>query len=556
MKNFWRNNYKFGIAHEISPVNKSIVDVFFEAVNKHQNKDALTCNGSSITFGEWKNLSLSLANGLSQLGIKKGDRVAIMLPNSIQYPIAVCAVLALGAVVVNINPMYTADEIGFAVENAGAKTIIVLDLLANKLEGFREHYGTQIITTNIADPYPFLKRFLIKNVQKYIQKVIPALNFKTSEFRDLCALPPLNNAITTVPDDLAFIQYTGATTGRPKGAMLTHGNIVANLMQIDLVLTAQNLTLGNQIVICALPLYHIFSLTANLFTFTFNGSRLVMIPNPKDVKAMVKVINSTPFTVFNSLDTLYHKLLDTPEFVNVPHPTYKYGISGGMATRVSVAKEWQRVTGTIPANCYGLSETSPAVCMSYLTDEYDGAVGFPIPSTEISLRDIHDVSKEAAFGLEGVIFIRGPQVMKGYWNNPEQTQKAINEDGWLNTGDIGKFSEEGKLFITSRVVEMVNVSGFNVYPAEVERVIDELSYVKEVAVVGLPDERTGEAVAAFVILQDGAIAQSEDIRSYCKQHLTRYKIPHKVFIAGELPKTAIGKLDKKKIVADYLANKN
>lgn len=550
MDKVWLKNYMLGTAHEIPPSDKTLIDLFDDACQRFNEKKAITCHDCSITFASFKKHVLILAQEMIALGIKKGDRVAVMLPNSLQYPIAVFAIFAAGATVVNVNPLYTADEVLYILQDSRPSLIICLDMLANKLAGCKGKYGiNNIITTNIADLYPFFKRNIIKFVQKYIQKTIPSLDYDAISFRTFCTSnKSLNSYVKIDKDQLAFIQYTGATTGRPKGAMLSHSNIVSNIRQIHAVLIPQKVELDEQIVMCVLPLYHIFSLTANLFTFTLSGAENVMIPNPKDFKSLIKTLNKTPFTIFNSLDTLYHKLLESPEFVNTPHTTYKYGICGGMATRISVANEIAKVLGHPPANCYGLSETSPAVSMSYLNEEYNGSVGFPIPSTEISIRALKNLTQEVEIGIEGVILVRGPQVMSGYWNNPEQTKKALSSDGWLNTGDVGYFTPEGRLFITSRVTEMIIVSGFNVYPAEIERVIDDLDYVKEVAVVGRPDENTGEAAHVYIVLKDDALATPEEIIKHCKKYLTKYKIPRTVHFLSELPKTAVGKIDKKNIV--------
>ncbi|MDD3265658.1 MAG: AMP-binding protein [Burkholderiales bacterium] len=551
MEKIWLKNYKDGIPHEISLAHNSMGELFLEACGKYKHKKAVTCQGYSLTFGELEHKSKIFANELKKLGFVKGDRLGVMLPNSVLYPVVVFAALLMGVVVVNVNPLYTKDELEYIIQNSEPKAIVVLDVLADKTSDLKKLGVSHIIKANIADPYGFVKRFIISNVQKYVLRTIPAINHECLSFRDMYTQDVEMNSFEKVDVDcLAFIQYTGATTGRPKGAMLSHGNILSNIAQIFGVLEPQVPSLDSQIVICALPLYHIFSLTANLFTFCLHGSENVMIPNPKDIKSMVKVMNSTPFTVFNGLDTLYHKLLETPEFVNTPHPDYKYGISGGMATRPSVALAWFKATGTYPTNCYGLTETSPATNMSYFDDEYNGSVGLPIPSTHIEIRNQNDLTTCLDINENGVIFIKGPQVMSGYWRNEEQTKKAL-VDGWLNTGDVGNINDRGQLTITSRVSELIIVSGFNVYPAEVERVIDELPQVKDVAVLGRPSESTGECVYAFVSRKEGSTITEKEVYRYCKQHLTRYKLPKEIIFLDELPKTSVGKSDKKRIVAEY-----
>ena len=555
MEKVWLNNYKANIPAEIVQDDTTIIDLFEKACKTYSNNRAVTCHNVSLTFRDVRDRVSRVAEGLARLGVIRGDRVAIILPNSIQYPISVFAIHALGAAVVNINPLYTAAEIEFVVKDSSPKVIITLDMFAEKLNGFHNKYGIEhIVLSKIADPYPVFKRTLIGLSLRYISKVKPKLNYTPKMWLDLYHNDnTLNDYAKISYEDIAFIQYTGATTGHPKGAMLLHRNIVSNIKQIFAVLDAQVAEMDKQIVITALPLYHIFSLTANLYTFFLHGSENVMIPNAKDIKSLIKTMNTTPFTIFNSLDTLYNKLLETPLFMNSKHPTYKYGICGGMATRESVAKNWQQHTGLYPTNCYGLTESSPCVSMNYFDDEFSGAVGYPVPSTEIDIRSLDEEQKSLQINEKGLIFIRGPQLMLGYWNNPEQTKKALSEDGWFNTGDIGFINEKGQLVISGRETEMVIVSGFNVYPAEVEQVVDMMPQVHEVAVVGYPAEETGESVHAFIVLSGNKLLTRDEIRAHCRKNLTKYKMPKTITIVEELPKTLVGKIDKKALVAKYLA---
>ncbi len=556
MEKIWLKNYKPGIPAEITEDDSTLVDMFEYACKSYATNRAVTCHNVTLSFAQLRGRVLKIAQGLADLGVSHGDRVAIILPNSIQYPLTVFAVLALGSIVVNINPLYTPNEIEYVIKDSEPKIIVTLDMFADKLNGLQNRYGVEhIVYSKIADPYPWFKRTVIGLVLRFIAGVNPKLKYKPKRWFDLFNNP---QELTSYPevshDDIAFIQYTGATTGRPKGAMLLHRNIVANIKQVFAVIEPQVANIDQQVVISALPLYHIFSLTANLFTFFFHGSENVMIPNAKNIKDLVKTMNRTPFTIFNSLDTLYNKLLDYKPFTSVKHQYYRYGICGGMATRQSVADAWYKHTGLYPTNCYGLTETSPCVSMSYFDDPFSGAVGYPVPSTEIDIRDVETGQKSLNVGENGLIYIRGPQLMKGYWRNSEQTQKALTSDGWFCSGDIGYINDKGQLVISGRQTEMIIVSGFNVYPAEIERVIDELPEVKEVAVVGYPDPDTSEAVHAFIVFDGEHLLSQEEIIRYCRKSLTKYKMPKTITVVKELPKTLVGKIDKKAIVATYLAS--
>lgn len=557
MEKIWLKSYKNNVPHEVVLDDKTIVDLFEATCKAYPDNRAVTCHGETLSFSEVHERVSKIARGLADLGVRHGDRIALVLPNSIQYPLCVFATHLLGAIVVNINPLYTASEMEYVIANSEPKVVIILDMFSEKLNGFYNKYGIEhIIVTRIADPYPFLKKTIINLVLRYISKVNPKLQYQAKSFVDLYHNPnKLEESPLVNNNDIAFIQYTGATTGHPKGAKLLHRNIVANIYQIYAVIGAQVADLDKQVVISALPLYHIFSLTANLFTFFFKGSENVMIPNAKDLKDLVKTMNKTPFTIFNSLDTLYNKLLEYKPFTSVTHKYYRYGICGGMPTRQSVADAWFKHTGMYPTNCYGLTETSPAVSMSYFDDTFNGSVGYPLPSTEINIID-PKTGHSLGIGEKGIIQIRGPQLMSGYWRNEEQTRKAISEDGWFNTGDMGYIDTNGHLFISGRETEMIIVSGFNVYPAEVELVIDELPEIAEVAVVGYKDEETGEVPHAYIVFHEGMSLEKEQIIKHCRKELARYKIPRSINFVSELPKTLVGKIDKKAIVAKYLANED
>ncbi|MFN7094694.1 MAG: AMP-binding protein, partial [Burkholderiales bacterium] len=455
-------------------------------------------------------------------------------------------------IVVNINPLYTEYEVEYLLQNSGAKVVIVLDLMAKKLNNLYGKNGLEhVVVTKVSDPYPFIKRNLINFALKYIKRVDSSYTFKAHDYRDLLSY---NKTLSYIPEvkseDLAFIQYTGATTGKPKGAMLSHGNVVANIDQIYAWLIPQ-IELTDHVVIDALPLYHIFSLTANLFTFFFTGNHNIMIPNPRDVKDVVKTLVNNPFTVFSALDTLYSHLLNSAEFTRNKYPYFKYSVAGGMPARSSVANEWYELTKVMPSNCYGLTEASPAVTMNPMNNQFDGSVGFPIPSTEVEIRNLV-TGEPLPLGQTGAVYIRGPQLMRGYWNAPEQTAAALDKDGWFNTKDIGYLNEQGKLFLNGRQSEMIIVSGFNVYPAEVEAVLDQIPAIKEVAVTGMANKLTGEAVVAFVVLHPEQEITEAEIVKQCRKKLTSYKVPRQVFMLKELPKTLVGKIDKVALSKQHL----
>ncbi|MCX8514125.1 MAG: AMP-binding protein [Burkholderiales bacterium] len=546
MNKFWLNNYPSGVPEEITASKETIVSIFDKICDQFPNNKAYTCDSHSITFAEAKKYVENFAMGLSKIGIVKGDRVAIMLPNTIQYPIALFAILKLGAIVVNINPLYTPSEIEYLINNSGAKSIIVIDMMASKLDGLINKYNlNNIIVTKLPDFYSFAKRCLFNFVIKYVKKLNVNYGYDALNFRDLVNTEEkfvAKNDFTA--DDIAFIQYTGATTGKPKGAVLLHRNIVANVVQVHAWLRPQTQFTVNDIVISALPLYHIFSLTANLFTFSFLGAEIVMITNPRDSNSMLKTLKASNFTVLSALDTFFTHLLSNKEFTSYKFKNYRYGIAGGMSARASVLSKWREVTGVNIANCYGLTETSPALTMNPIDDKpFDGSVGFPISSTEIEIRDINTM-QVLNINEVGIIFARGPQVMREYWNNPEQTKLNIDENGWFNTKDLGYLNEQGKLFLSGRQSEMIIVSGFNVYPAEVENNLNAIFEISASAVIGIPNELTGEAVIAFVVFKHGLSLTSEEIIKKCKNVMAGYKVPKQIHVLDDLPKTLVGKIDK------------
>ncbi len=554
MDKIWLNSYPEGMPETISEDKQTLNDLFIKVCEKYATNRAFTANGVSINYKQTSEYVNNLASSLLELGIKHGDRVAVIMPNLIQYPLSIFAILKIGAIVVNINPLYTASEIDFLLENSGAKVVIVLDMMAAKLNTlYNKHSVEHVIVTKYADLYPLYKRIIFNLAIKYIKRSDVSYDYTAHDFRGLVykSVPEIGK-FSVDSKDVAFIQYTGATTGSPKGAMLLHSSIVSNLNQIHPWLTKTVGPIDKEVVIDALPLYHIFSLTANLFTFFFTGSENVMIANPRDVKAMVKVLHKSKFTVFSALDTLYNHLLNSSEFTSQKFPYFKYSVAGGMPARKSVADKWFDVTNVIPSNCYGMTEASPAVTMNIIGEAFDGSVGYPIPSTEVAIRDI-TTGAELPVGETGVIWVRGPQLMSGYWNNIEQTKAAFDADGWFNSKDLGYFNKQGKLFISGRQSEMVIVSGFNVYPAEIESVLDNFKEIKESAVIGVTDEISGEAILAFIVFKEGLHLQEADIIAKCRKVLTAYKVPRHIHIVEELPKTLVGKIDKSALSKKFAA---
>lgn len=556
---FWIKSYPLNVEATIKPADKTLDELFEEACSKYSNNKCVSCHNTTFTFKEIKVLVDNFAASLINLGIKKGDRVAVIMPNLIQYPIVIFAILKIGAVVVNVNPLYTDSEMEYILKDSGSKAAVILDMMARKLNKLYKKDNLQhIIVTKVPDCYPMLTRLIMNFVIKYIQKVDVSYDYEALKFVDLIKSSSANNLQDLVSDndidisDLAFLQYTGATTGKPKGAMLTHKNIVSNIRQIHSWIIPQTDDLSKQIVIDALPLYHIFSLTANLFTFFFSGSENVMIPNPRDLKYTLKVLKKVPFTIFNALDTLYNHLLNSEEFMKNKYPSFKYSVAGGMPASRQVMEKWYQHTSVMPSNCYGLTEASPAVTMNPFSNTFDGSVGLPIPSTLVEIRDIKEAAKSLEINEIGLIFIKGPQVMDSYWNNPEQTKASFDKDGWFNTQDLGYLDERGKLYITGRLSELIIVSGFNVYPKEVETVIESFEGINEVAIFGVPSANTGESVIAYVSGKDGLSLKANEIRERCRTKLASYKLPSEIIIIKELPKTLVGKIDKVTLKKQFL----
>ncbi len=546
----WLANYPDGAPAEIDTSNQpSIVTMFEEACRKYRDRPAFHSMGKTISYGELDTLSKQFAAALrGKLGLAKGDRVALMMPNILQYPVALFGILRAGMVVVNTNPMYTPRELKHQLNDSGAKAIIVLENFASVLQEVRADVGlAHVIVTGVGDMLGFPKSLIVNFVLRKVKKAVPAFNLpghlSFNEVLKSGAGAPLP-ATEVGPEDLAFLQYTGGTTGVSKGAMLTHRNMVANMLQVS-VFFGPKVVEGQEVIITALPLYHIFALTCNCLVFMNVGGVNVLIANPRDMAGFVKEMSNHKFTIITGVNTLFNGLLNTPGFDQLDFSHLKLSMGGGMAVQRAVAERWQKVTGCALFEGYGMTESSPVATMNRPDlKEYTGSIGMPAPSTELSIQD--DDGNLMAQGEVGEICIRGPQVMRGYWQRPEDTAKTITADGWLRTGDMGRMDDQGYFYIVDRKKDMILVSGFNVYPNEIEDVIATMPGVLEVAAVGVPDDKSGEAVKVVIVKKDESLT-AEQVKAFCKEQLTGYKQPRLIEFRSELPKTNVGKILRREL---------
>ncbi len=547
MQKIWHKHYAPGVPEEVDNGGyQSLRDLIETSFSEHAAKPAYTCMDVTLTYADLDRLSRHLAAYFQERArLKKGDRVAIMLPNILQYPVVLCAVLRAGLVAVNVNPLYTPRELEHQLRDSGARAIVILENFAGTLQKVLGDTKVEtVITTAVGDLFGFVKRNMVNFVVRRVKKAVPPYDLPDAVgFRD--ALYDGGDLVFHPPDidlgDLAFLQYTGGTTGVAKGAMLSHRNLVYNVEQSTAWLGTAMADDEPVVAITALPLYHIFSLEGNCLSIMKLGGRNILIPNPRDFDAFVKEMGKYPFTYFTGVNTLFSALLNTPGFEKLDFSRLRITVGGGMAVQEAVARRWKEVTGNTLVQAYGLTETSPAAVINPLVEEaeFNGSIGLPISSTEVSIRD--DDGKELGIGEVGEICIRGPQVMEGYWNRPEETEKVMLPEGWLRTGDMGRMDERGFVFIEDRKKDMILVSGFNVYPNEIEDVIAQLDGVLEVAAVGKPDERSGEVVKVFVVRKDESLTE-KDIIAHCREQLTGYKVPKAVAFRDELPKTNVGKI--------------
>ncbi|SUI62595.1 long-chain-fatty-acid--CoA ligase FadD [Shewanella baltica] len=546
----WINHLPKDVPAEINVEQySSLVDMFETAVAKYEDQPAFINMGATLTYRKLEERSRAFAAYLqNELKLEKGDRVALMMPNLLQYPIALFGVLRASMVVVNVNPLYTPRELKHQLIDSGAKAIVVVSNFARTLEEVVEQTPVEsVIITSLGDQLSAPKRTLVNFVVKYIKKLVPKYDLPHAlSMRDTLStgrrMQYIKPEVTN--DDLAFLQYTGGTTGVSKGAMLTHGNIVANVLQADGAYSPA-LNDGSEFVVTALPLYHIFALTVNCLLFLHKGSQNLLITNPRDIPGFVAELKKYPFTALTGVNTLFNALVNSDDFSQLDFSRLKLSIGGGMAVQKAVADKWQAITKTRLLEGYGLTEASPLLtCCPYNLDGYNGSIGFPAPSTLIQIRD--DDGKALAQGETGELFGKGPQVMKGYWQRPEETAKVIDTDGWLATGDIGYMDEKGFFYIVDRKKDMILVSGFNVFPNEVEEVVALHPKVIEVAAVGVPNDASGELVKVFVVAKDKSLT-AEDIIKHCRIHLTGYKVPKLVEFRNELPKTNVGKILRREL---------
>ncbi|MCS3804265.1 long-chain acyl-CoA synthetase [Chromobacterium alkanivorans] len=545
MEKVWLKNYQPGVAHEID-INQfqSVVEVFDRSVKKFHDRPALACMGKELSYREMDQLSGQFASYLQhELKLQKGDRVAVMMPNLLQYPVAVFGTLRAGGTVVNVNPLYTPRELEHQLKDSGAETIVILENFANVLEQVLPRTQVKhVIVASIGEMLGFAKGMLVNFVVRKVKKMVPPWRLPGHvRFGD--ALSRGTRApyrpVELGHEDIAFLQYTGGTTGVSKGAMLLHRNIVANMLQAG-EWVKPVIRPGQEIIVTALPLYHIFSLTANLMVFTEVGALNILITNPRDIPGFIKEMGKYPITCMTGVNTLFNALLNNPEFAKLNFSTWRLALGGGMAVQKAVADKWKQVTGVTLVEAYGLTEASPAVCMNPLDlAAYNGAIGVPVPSTEMQLRDAD--GKEVAPGEQGELCIRGPQVMRGYWNRPDETAKVLSPDGFLATGDMAMLTPDGFVKLVDRKKDMILVSGFNVYPNEIEDVVAGHAGVLEVACIGVPDDKSGEVVKVFVVRKDRALTE-KDIIQHCRDNLTGYKVPKLVEFRDELPKTNVGKI--------------
>ncbi|AKJ26887.1 long-chain-fatty-acid--CoA ligase [Caldimonas brevitalea] len=553
MDKVWLKQYPEGVPQEINPDQyASLVALLEESFEKYRERAAYKFMGKAVTFGQLDDLSRAFAAYLQSQGLEKGDRVAVMMPNVPQYPIAVAGILRAGLVVVNVNPLYTPRELEHQLKDAGAKAIVIIENFAKTLQECQAQTPTRkVVLTSMGDLLGFPKGAIVNYVVRKVKKMVPAFSLPGAvRFKD--AIAQGRTAPFKRPeikrDDIAVLQYTGGTTGVSKGAVLLHRNVIANVLQSEAwnAPAMKKVPAGEQVVtICVLPLYHIFAFTVNMMLSLRIGGCNVLIPNPRDMSAVLKELSQHRFHSFPAVNTMFNALAHHPDFNSVDWSSLSLSVGGGMAVQQATAKLWLEKTGSPICEGYGLSECSPSVsCNPTDSKAYTGSIGVPLPSTEFKLLD--DEGQEVPFGTPGEICVRGPQVMAGYWQRPDETAKVMTADGFFRTGDIGTVDERGFFRIVDRKKDMILVSGFNVYPNEVEDVVAQMEGVLECAAVGVPDERSGEAVKLVLVKRQPQLTEA-DVRAYCEQHLTGYKRPRIIEFRNELPKTPVGKILRREL---------
>lgn len=556
MDKIWLKHYPVGRPAEINPDEyRSLIDLMHHCCAQYGDATAYTNMGKNISYNQLEVLTRDFAAWLQQVAkLQRGDRIALMMPNLLQYPVAMLGAMRAGLTIVNTNPLYTAHELQHQMQDSGAVAIVVLENFAHVLQEVIATTAIKtVIVTGVGDMLGFPKQGIVNFVLRHVRKQVPAfelpdaVRFNTvmrdGHYQTL-------DEVALTHEDIAFLQYTGGTTGVAKAAVLTHRNMVANCIQASSCIGMWDLR--GKIVITALPLYHIFSLTVNCFVFMKLGTHNVLITNPRDFPGFVKELRKYPMAAITAVNTLFNALLHTPGFDKLDFSKLKVSLGGGMAVQPSVAEQWKKVTGCVVAQGWGLTEASPVGCVTPLDADFDGSIGMPIPSTELTIRD--DDGNELPLGESGEICLRGPQVMREYWRRPDETAKVMLPGGWLRTGDIGRMDQRGFVFLEDRKKDMITVSGFKVFPNEVEAVIAAHPGVLEVAAVAQEDERAGEVVAVFVVRKDPTLT-AEQIIDYCRKELTSYKLPKHVYFRDELPKTNVGKILRRALRDELIAKK-
>ncbi|WP_313622674.1 AMP-binding protein [Achromobacter sp.] len=555
MERIWHKSYPYGVPADIETDGRTtLVSIVQESCRRFPDKTAYISMGKSITYADLDDLTRRFAAWLHANGLGRGDRVALMMPNLLQYPVCLFGALRAGCIVVNCNPLYTARELEHQLADSGARAIVVAENFAATLQKALPNTQLErVLVTSIGEMLGPVKGRLVDFAVRRVKRMVPAWSLPGS-VRLGDALAATRGApfteVPLTPDDLAFLQYTGGTTGVAKAAMLSHGNLVANVSQAY-AWVRPLVKDGQECIVTALPLYHIFALTANCLTFMKLGASNLLIINPRDIPTLVKEMGKVPFSAFTGVNTLFNALLNHPGFARLDFSRLRLTMGGGMAVQRSVADRWRAVTGISIAQAYGLTETSPAVTINHLdTKVFTGSIGLPVPSTDLSIRD--DAGRELGIGESGEICVRGPQVTQGYWNRPDETALVMYPDGFLRTGDVGYVDETGYVYLVDRKKDMILVSGFNVYPNEVEDVAALHPGVREVAAVGVPDERSGEAVKLFVIRKDPAL-DAETLIAHCRTQLTGYKVPRYIEFRDDLPRTNVGKILRRELRPDASA---
>ena len=549
----WLKSYPEGVPADLPPSPyTSLVALMEESFRKYADRPAYSFMGKELTFGETDRLSRAFAAYLQGLGLAQGDRVAIMMPNVPQYPVVVAAILRAGYVVVNVNPLYTARELEHQLKDSGSKAIVIIENFAATLEKcIAATPVTHVVLCTMGDRLGLLKGALVNFVVRKVKKLVPPFSLPGAvRFNDAVAQGERGSLRQPdiKPDDVAVLQYTGGTTGVSKGAVLLHRNVIANVLQSEIWNSPvmKKVPAGQQPTgVCALPLYHIFAFTVGMMLSMRTGGKLILIPNPRDLPAVLKELSKHTFHSFPAVNTLFNGLANHPDFNKVNWGNLKVSVGGGMAVQGAVADKWLKQTGCPICEGYGLSETSPsASCNPVTNTSFTGTIGVPLPSTYMKIID--DEGRDVPQGQPGEIAIKGPQVMAGYWQRPDETAKVMTPDGWFKSGDIGVMDEKGFFRIVDRKKDMVLVSGFNVYPNEIEDVVAKLPGVLECACVGVADEKTGEAVKLVIVKKDPALTE-EQVRAYCRENLTGYKQPKVVEFRTELPKTPVGKILRREL---------